>query len=61
VDAALALAAIGVIVSMVARDRYPLNGIMLVALCAGGLTSSQLADLIGRLGNGRNGKPPSSS
>jgi hypothetical protein len=45
-DASLLLAALAMITSMVWRNVYPFNGILLVAFCAGGLTSSQLSGLL---------------
>jgi hypothetical protein len=60
-DAALLLAGLALISTMIWRNTYPLNGILLVAFCAGGLSSGQLASLLrGWKANG-NGKPPSSS
>lgn len=67
-DLALAAAGLAIIASMVYRNSYPLNAILLVAFCAGGITASQLIDaLTGRWlqrqrngnGNGEASRPPS--
>ena len=64
-DLALAAAGIAIIGSMVYRNSYPLNAILLVAFCAGGITASQLIDaLTGRWlqrqqnGNGKHTASP---
>ena len=60
-DAALLLAGLALITSMLIRNTFPLNGILLVAFCAGGLTSGQLAALFRDWRTNGNGKqlPPS--
>jgi hypothetical protein len=45
-DLALAAAGLAIIGSMVYRNSYPLNAILLVAFCAGGITASQLIDAL---------------
>lgn len=45
-DLALAAAGLAIIGSMVYRNSYPLNAILLVAFCAGGITASQLIEAL---------------
>lgn len=60
-DAALLLAGLALISTMIWRNTYPLNGILLVAFCAGGISSGQLAAIFRGWKTNGNGKqsPPS--